>query len=1125
MAVTLEVIRQLTVQAKAEGVDAATRALNGFVDAQRGVAASSDSARQATDRQAGTVLSAGKSFEALERRISPVARANAELERGQRTVTSAINEGAISAERAAKVISLMAARHAQATGEVAHSTGLARHELINLGRQAQDVAVSLAGGQSPMTVLMQQGSQVADVFMASRTGPAAALKGFGAAVVPFLVNPLTLLGVTLGSVGVAAYQFSQQQDQLARALNGVGRAAGVSVDGLRAYGVEGARRGGIAASQGIDIAGQLAGTGRIGGAMMPGMIEASAKYSRAFGMDLTDAAKELGDAFADPTKGADKLNERMGFLDAATRQTIRTFQEQGDILGAQGALFAAFNNDLKNATEKVGLFERAWRSIKGVWGNFEQGIGGALAPTLQQQLDALESRIKTLDANRSDPRQRQLLSGPGMDTERAKMEVERDYLRRRITGEQADAEAKKAAQEAARRSREADDLMRQIVPELGQRQSLVNRRANLGRALDDPEVVKRLGDNAGVAREAFDRLGAQLIYFRTPTQRIIEDSQIAVREITARTFAERSAVEMEKARLNVLRESGDVAQAAASAEAARNRLIAEGNAQATQMLRSANDNLAMAKMRPYERAMAEIDIKYRDFREKFAPQGNDALVRPFGATAQAADNLTRALTGAAGAVGGGAGAKSSLPILASGNGFLDAVMRAEGTARTGDPYNTSLGYRASPKPLVTMTMDESLAWGEKIAREEMARLGVSRGEASSAKGAFQIVNSTQRAAMQALGMSGSDLFSADNQNRMAEWIRKTQGVGAWEGFKKNPGALSGVEVGKSGIDALKSTAGADSAAAQEKEKAARAYELIDAKIREANDDIDRQNSLLDVQAGTFGKTAGQIAEATRRQEMLNLFMQQGVPITEELTAKINEYAAKAGLAAQKGDDLAKVQRNVIGDMDAIRGAARDGLGTFINDLRQGKSAGEAFADALTKIEDKLMNRILDKFMNSLFGESGSAQGGLFGGFFSAIFGSHEIGGVVGAASTFSRVPLSAFIGAPHFASGGMVGGARPIIAHDGEIVLNAAQQANTAAAIRMASRMTAAPANSNAVAAPVSVNLYGAPAGTRVEQKTDQQGGQRIEVIMDKAVARSIQSDRGAEAMSVYGARKAVARR
>ncbi len=937
-----------------------------------------------------------------------------------------------------------------------------------------------------------------------------------------LLNPLTLLGVTLGTVGVAAYQFAQQQDQLARSLNGVGRAAGVSVDGLRAYGVEGARRGGIASSQGIDIAGQLAGTGRIGGAMMPGLIEASARYSRSFGVDLTDAAKELGDAFADPTKGADKLNERM-FLDAARARAIRTFRSRAHSR-AQGALSTRSTMITKNATEKDRP-SSAHASIKGCRAVSSRDVGKAatFAPSTQQKIEALEKRLRTLGQGEK------LSILPGLsrqDTSASgQIKIGMRTGTRDLVEEIIKAEAKRKDVELAARSLRVDDIARQIVPEYGTRQSLINRRNDIGRELNDPEMLKKLGENAGVAREAFDRLGNQLLYFRTPTQRIIEDSQFAVREITARTFAERSSVAMQREWLNVMRDSGDISRAAASAEAARNRLIAEGNAQTDVLRRGAADDLAMAKMTPYERARQEVLNQSRDLREKFAPQGNYALVRPFGATAQAADNLTRALTGAAGALGGGAAGKSSLPLFASSNGFLDAVMRAEGTAKTGDPYNTSLGYRASPKPLVTMTMDESLAWGENIAREEMAKLGVSRGEASSAKGAFQIVNSTQRAAMQALGMSGSDLFSADNQNKMAMWIRQTQGVGAWEGFKKNPGALSGIEPGKAGIDPLKSTAEANIGKAESDKLKKVDYDFADAKIKAMNEEIDRQNGLLDANARTFGMTAGQIAEAAKKEELSIYFKQQHIELTDELTLSIDALAKKYGNGAQALDDFNKKQRIIIGDMDAIRGAARDGLGTFINDLKQGKNAGEAFADALSKIEDKLMNRILDKFMNSLLGESGSAQGGLFGGIFSAIFGSHEIGGVVGAASTFSRVPLSAFIGAPHFASGGLVGGARPIIAHDGEIVLNAAQQANTAAAIRMASRLTASPANSNAVAAPVAVHLYGAPQGTRVQQSTDQHGGQRIEVIMDKAVARSIQSDRGAEAMSAYGARKMVARR
>jgi len=120
----------------------------------------------------------------------------------------------------------------------------------------------------------------------------------------------------------------------------------------------------------------------------------------------------------------------------------------------------------------------------------------------------------------------------------------------------------------------------------------------------------------------------------------------------------------------------------------------------------------------------------------------------------------------------------SIPYKES-NAFFDSIIKAEGTgSKGGNPYDTSLGYMKSPKPLTQMTMDESLAWGDQIR--------VSQGLNSSAKGAFQIVNTTQRAAMRALGLKGSDPFNEENQRKMAAWIAQKQGLGAWEGFKSHP---------------------------------------------------------------------------------------------------------------------------------------------------------------------------------------------------------------------------------------------------------------------------------------------------------------------------------------------------
>jgi len=82
----------------------------------------------------------------------------------------AVTSGLATQQQANEHIERVAQRYnvaSQSTQKFTEHTGLARHELINLGRQAQDVGVSLASGQSPLMVLVQQGSQIADVFISS----------------------------------------------------------------------------------------------------------------------------------------------------------------------------------------------------------------------------------------------------------------------------------------------------------------------------------------------------------------------------------------------------------------------------------------------------------------------------------------------------------------------------------------------------------------------------------------------------------------------------------------------------------------------------------------------------------------------------------------------------------------------------------------------------------------------------------------------------------------------------------------------------------------------------------------------------------------------------------------------
>lgn len=121
--------------------------------------------------------------------------------------------------------------------------------------------------------------------------------------------------------------------------------------------------------------------------------------------------------------------------------------------------------------------------------------------------------------------------------------------------------------------------------------------------------------------------------------------------------------------------------------------------------------------------------------------------------------------------GGGAGG--------SGSTAFDAIMRAEGTAGK-DPYNVVLGngkYGLPNKPLTEMTLAEAYAFGRTV----RARHG-----SSSALGAFQIVGRTMKDHMKAVGLGWQDKFSPENQRKLARDIARTEGLGAWEGFKSHP---------------------------------------------------------------------------------------------------------------------------------------------------------------------------------------------------------------------------------------------------------------------------------------------------------------------------------------------------
>jgi tape measure domain-containing protein len=159
-------------------------------------------------------------------------------------------------------------------------------------------------------------------------------------------------------------------------------------------------------------------------------------------------------------------------------------------------------------------------------------------------------------------------------------------------------------------------------------------------------------------------------------------------------------------------------------------------------------------------------------------------------------------------------------------------------------------------------------------------------------------------------------------------------------------------------------------------------------------DVEQRIALLNAEMeATRGLTAGvddygyALEKARIKQQLLNDAKAAGLKITPELAASIDTLAGNYARASANAEQLAASQQLSAEAAADFADTAKDVLGGFIRDLRDGKSASEALANALNKVGD----RLLDVGLDALFG--GGKGGGL--GFLGSLLG-FDAGGYTGA---------------------------------------------------------------------------------------------------------------------------------
>lgn len=280
-------------------------------------------------------------------------------------------------------------------GSMQMSAAQTANALRMVPAQFTDIVVSLQSGQAPLTVLLQQGGQLKDMF----GGVVPAAKALGGYIAG-LLSPLTLLAGGLAALGLAYYQGTKEQDAFNQALIMTGNRVGTTTAELTQMTKLLSQRG-YSQSGAADALAQLAQTGRVAQDQLEQFAAVALDLERRAGIPVQNTVKELAELGKAPVEASIKLNEQYGYLTAATLAQIKAFKDQGReedaAAAAQQTYSSAMGQRASEMEQHLGRMERAWLAVKGAasgaWNAMVNFANGRQVDPRVEQLERLQAQL------------------------------------------------------------------------------------------------------------------------------------------------------------------------------------------------------------------------------------------------------------------------------------------------------------------------------------------------------------------------------------------------------------------------------------------------------------------------------------------------------------------------------------------------------------------------------------------------------------------------------------------------------------------------------------------------------------------------------------------------------------
>ena len=239
-----------------------------------------------------------------------------------------------------------------------------------LPAQMTDIFISLQGGQNPLTVLLQQGGQLKDMF----GGVGNAARVLGGELVKLARNPFVLAAAAVTALLVAYKDAESRIDSFNSALILSGQQSSISADGLNELAMSLDELSGVTARQAAEGIAEIVRTGVIAEEQYELVAAAATRMQRVTGKAMSDTIAEYAELARDPYNAIMRFNEAENFLTNSIADRIKELQEAGKI---EEAAALAQETRANAQIERTQQIEESLGLISGAWLNIKSGTGEA----------------------------------------------------------------------------------------------------------------------------------------------------------------------------------------------------------------------------------------------------------------------------------------------------------------------------------------------------------------------------------------------------------------------------------------------------------------------------------------------------------------------------------------------------------------------------------------------------------------------------------------------------------------------------------------------------------------------------------------------------------------------------